>query len=127
VGDDVSRSSAFPSTGSELLDWQEVWCFRCIHDHGVSHGPEYEDGTGGCDIMLRAAIDEDTPEVIQSGYVVVFEDEDGDCHEHTIPNVCNSLPAAAFCTHWEPCKRECRQHVNGAVIVELRRTDEVYS
>jgi hypothetical protein len=41
--------------------------------------------------------------------------------------VCNSLPAAAFCTHWEPCKRECRQHVNGAVIVELRRTDEVYS
>lgn len=121
----MSRSSAFPSSGSELLDWQEVWCFRCAHDHGMSHGPEHETGEG-CDIMLRAICDEETPEVIQSGYVVVFEDEAGGRHEHTIANVCNELPAAAFCTSFTLCEPNCRRHVNGATIVELRRTDEAY-
>ncbi len=109
------------SNGSEHLDWCEVWCFRCRHDHDLSHpaGPE----TGpGCDIALRMVSDEDTPELEDAGYVIHFHDDDGDEHTHEIPNVSNSLPAATFCTSWEPCEVECRRHVNGAIIDRIERT-----
>lgn len=115
--------SHFWSCGSEHLDWQEVWCFRCRHDHGMSHGPDNDEGPG-CDVALRVVIDEPIPEIIEAGYTVLYEDEDGDEHEYSIEPVCNSLPAAAYCTKFELCEPECRQHVNGAVIVRIYKGEE---
>ena len=109
------------TSGTELLDWQEVWCFRCKHDHNMTH---VETGDG-CEIMARGLFSDDKsqPEWIDSGYVIRYRDEDGDHHEHVIPDVCNSLPAATFCTAFELCEEACRRHVNGAVIVSLTRAN----
>lgn len=35
---------------TEMLDWQEVWCFRCKHDHGFSHGTDWGDAEDGCQL-----------------------------------------------------------------------------
>jgi hypothetical protein len=109
----VSRSRALPSTGTEALDWQEVWCMRCRHDHDMHHP---NDDPPGCMIWLNAITDQPTPEIVPAGYTVRYHDDDGDHHTHVISAVCNSLPAAAFCTAWEPCEPGCMRHVNGAII-----------
>lgn len=106
------------SNGTELLDWQEVWCFRCRHDHQFSHGPI--DTGAGCEIMALGSFDYEADEWIDSGYDITFTDEDGERHTHTIPDVVNSLPAATVCTKWEPCGPVCMTHVNGAVIVDIQ-------
>lgn len=101
--------------GTELLDWQEVWCFRCKRDHNLTH---VETGDG-CELMARGTFESDQPEWIDSGYTVEFRDEVGDHHSHIILDVCNSLPAATVCTSFQLCGEACRQHVNGAVIVGI--------
>lgn len=108
------------SNGTELLDWQEVWCFRCRHDHEM-----HTDTGSGCLIMARGLADhgDGIDEWINSGYAVEYLDEAGNTHEHRIADDACSLPAATVCTKWEPCVEECRTHVNGAVIVAIRRTE----
>jgi hypothetical protein len=109
---------ALGSTGTEFLDWQEVWCFRCEHDRDV-------DVTGGCELVARLLFhepgDEPVSEIFAAGYRVHFEDPDtGEPGCHDIPNVFNSLPAAAFCTRWQLAADPARhQHVNGAVITSI--------
>lgn len=102
--------------GAELLDWQEVWCNRCVADHGFHH-PESGDG---CEIMARGLVDQGAVnEWIDGGYTIVFRDEARRALQHEIPNVSNSLPAATICTAWKPCAPDCMTHPNGAQIVDL--------
>jgi hypothetical protein len=110
-------ASHYWSNGTEHLDWQEVWCFRCKHDHDMSHGGD--GGDLGCPILLKALIGEPLPEISEAGYTIVYHDG-----EHEVPNVSNSLPAAAFCSQFELCEPACQVHVNGARIVGLRKTTE---
>lgn len=46
--------------GTETLDWQECWCFRCQHDHAYSHGQQQE--ADGCQLLLAMALGDDVPE-----------------------------------------------------------------
>jgi hypothetical protein len=115
MGEPSEYERALPSSGSEMADWMEVWCNRCRLDHEM-----HTDQGGGCEIMVRAAVGEPVPEIVKAGYVIGVENG----ADHEIPNVCNSLPAAAFCTKFEPCGVECRQHPNGAVISGMTLTVE---
>ena len=44
--------------------WLHRWCFRCVHDHKFSHGPELGDGADGCELLCRLYCDEPTPELV---------------------------------------------------------------
>jgi hypothetical protein len=33
----------FQLNGSEMADWMECWCFRCQHDHGMTHTEDTEE------------------------------------------------------------------------------------
>lgn len=47
---------------TEMLDWQEIWCFRCRHDHGYSHtGDEVPEA--GCHLLTRILLGDDVPEI----------------------------------------------------------------
>lgn len=43
--------------------WMDRWCFRCVHDHGMSHTPD-SDPDKGCEVVLRLMMDDPTPELI---------------------------------------------------------------
>lgn len=69
---------------TELLDWQEVWCFRCEHDHSLSHASG--DETGGCPLLLTQILGEDVAE---------FEARD--------PEWWRFIPAEVSCSRFTPC------------------------
>lgn len=50
----------FQLNTTEMLDWQEVWCFRCENDHEYSHTDEYNNG---CEILRRVVIGDDVLEL----------------------------------------------------------------
>ena len=74
---------------TEFLDWAEVWCFRCEHDHAFSHGEDATaDGADGCEICLDAyARGESRPEIVN--------------HE----DYWRSIPAHKSCTQFTECTR----------------------
>ena len=68
---------------TEQLDWMELWCFRCEHDHVFSHGEE----TGeGCPLLLKMALGEDVAE---------FEPRD--------PDWWRQIPAGVSCSRFQAC------------------------
>ncbi len=71
--------------GTEFLDWAEVWCFRCEHDHAFSH--DQDQGTGGCEIARDAyALGETRPELT----------------DHA-PDGPWSIPASISCASFKEC------------------------
>lgn len=91
----VGERRAF-SNGTEFDAWQHLWCSSCAHDHEM-HQP---DGSGGCDVIVRALTDRPTPE-----WVLPPAGEP------------SSLPSRMRCTLFEPCP-VCGD--GGAAAVELR-------
>jgi hypothetical protein len=70
---------------TEMLDWQEVWCFRCKHDHGYSHTGE-EDPDSGCPLLRDVFMGDDVAEF----------------HPRA-ENALNYLPAMVSCDKFELC------------------------
>lgn len=70
---------------TEMLDWQEVWCFRCKHDHLWSHHPNDEAGDG-CPLLLPMVMGEDVPQ---------FHPRD--------PDWWRMVPAPVSCDNFEVC------------------------
>lgn len=54
------------SNGTDWEIFQGNWCQHCKHDHDWSHNnePEFPDGVESCDVIIRALLDEPTPEFI---------------------------------------------------------------
>ena len=50
--------------GTETLDWQELWCFRCQHDHAFSHNKsgEWGESDDGCPLLVAVALGDDVAE-----------------------------------------------------------------
>jgi hypothetical protein len=76
----------FRLNGTETLDWQELWCFRCEHEHKMTHGSEWGDGSDGCPLLLKMILGEDVPEFVPHG-------EDW----------WRTLPATVACTQFAAC------------------------
>ena len=53
----------FQLNGSEMADWQEVWCWRCAKDHGFSHDGSMR-AEFGCPLLVKALAREDVPEFV---------------------------------------------------------------
>lgn len=68
---------------TEMLDWMEVWCFRCEHDHAFSHEDQLDDG---CPLLLKMVLGEDVPE---------FEVRD--------PDWWRQIPAGVSCSRFQEC------------------------
>ncbi len=49
----------FALNGSEMADWMECWCWRCEHDHDMSHAGATEEN--GCGHVLATLIGADDP------------------------------------------------------------------
>ena len=77
----------FSLNGTEMLDWQEVWCFRCEHDHGWSHTPCDEDEEG-CTVLLTIVQGLDAPEL-----------------KARDPEWWRTLPAEVSCSKFKECTR----------------------
>ena len=83
----------FQLNTTEMLDWQEGWCFRCQHDHQYSH---VEPEADGCSLLLAMVLGDDVPE---------FEPRDPDwwrmipapvsCQRFTLCTSCPPDPPAA--------------------------------
>ena len=74
---------------TEMLDWQELWCFRCERDHAFSHVP---DGDNGCDILVDNYLADEADELITE-FVPVTEDW------------WRYLPANVVCSAFEVCTK----------------------
>lgn len=68
---------------TEMLDWQEVWCFRCEHDHRFSHVDQEADG---CPLLVKMVCGEDVAE---------FDARD--------PEWFRMIPAPVSCTEFKLC------------------------
>jgi hypothetical protein len=73
----------FSLNTSEMLDWQEIWCFRCQNDHTFSHTDQQEKG---CPLIARSLLDEDVAE---------FQPRD--------PDWWRSIPAVVSCAAFKVC------------------------
>lgn len=111
------------SNGTEFLDWQEVWCFRCRHDHHMTHvSDDKQDVERGCEILTMCAIGDDShPALRPAGYTILV----GDGQHVEIPADGYSIPAAVVCDRFALCERGCCQHPNGALIIGHRETPAV--
>lgn len=69
---------------TEMLDWQECWCFRCERDHAFSHFTN--DEGEGCPHLLNAVLGNDDP---------VFEARGDDAFIF--------IPANVVCADFTPC------------------------
>lgn len=79
---------------TELLDWQEAWCFECAHDHLASHVNGGDWAGDGCRLLRKQAMRQDVPEFI-------------DHDEHT---GIGNIPALCECTRFEQCEApECQR------------------
>lgn len=72
---------------TEMLDWMELWCFRCEHDHGWSHPPN-DENEDGCQLVARSIWDDDVTE---------FEPRHPQWWRH--------IPAEVSCSAFKLCSR----------------------
>ncbi len=80
----------FQLNGSEMADWQDVWCGHCAKDHLWSHAGHDQDADG-CPLILKSILGEDVPQFIP----------------HT--DWFRSLPANVSCSSFEVCDApECQ-------------------
>jgi hypothetical protein len=53
----------FQLNSTEMADWQELWCFRCEHDHGFSHlAEEGLEERDGCPLLTAMVLGDDVPD-----------------------------------------------------------------
>ncbi len=82
----------FTLNTTEMLDWQECWCFRCARDHQYSHVEENGDG---CPLVLDMLIGNDARQWVPHG---------ADWH---------TIPASVECSAFVPCEApECQDGPN---------------
>lgn len=107
------------STGTEFMDWQEIWCFRCKHDHQFSHGEETGDG---CALLPPLLCHIDVPEIHEQSYV--FDWTDGAESGDQVMTIDRCFPRAVWCEQFEPCAGDgCSTHVNGVTITARRKAE----
>ena len=81
-----SERVKFSLNTTEMLDWQENWCFRCVHDHDWSHTGK-EEGEP-CELTVPMVLGHDVPQ---------FEARD--------PEWWRMIPAPVSCSRFELCDR----------------------
>ncbi len=76
----------FRLNASEWMDWAECWCFRCEHDHTMSHRTAPEED--GCPHVARSLIGADDPVFVPVGEAPLC-----------------TIPAGVVCSAFMPCAK----------------------